>query len=127
MMGVVARTAEELHGAAVDLVNRGKVAAARRMLASAAEAAVDANLRARIAGTMAYALARVGEVLEAEGVNMARDAAAVLARDPFLAGLAASGQAEGMASLGRAVGEARRSRLALEERAGFTARPEAWW
>lgn len=66
MMGVVARTAEELHGAAVDLVNRGKVAAARRMLASAAEAAVDANLRARIAGTMAYALARVGEVAEAE-------------------------------------------------------------
>jgi Ti-type conjugative transfer relaxase TraA len=62
------------------------------------------------------ALARAGAVLEAEGVNMARDAATVLARDPSLAGLTAGGQAEGVAVFGRAVGEARRGRLALEER-----------
>jgi len=70
------------------------------------------------------ALARAGEALEAEGVNMARDAAAVLARDPSLAGLAAGGQVEGVAPFGRAVGEARRSRQALEERGRAAVR--AW-
>jgi len=70
------------------------------------------------------ALARAGTVLEGEGVNMARDAAAVLARDPSLAGLAAGGQVEGVVSFGRAVGEARRSRLALEERGRAAVR--AW-
>ena len=70
------------------------------------------------------ALVQAGEALEGEGVNMARDAAAVLARDPSLAGLAAGGSAEGAARFGRGVGEARRSRQALEERGRAAVR--AW-
>jgi Ti-type conjugative transfer relaxase TraA len=62
------------------------------------------------------ALARAGKVLEAEGASMARDAVAVLTRDPSLAGLAAGGRAADVALFGRAVGQERRSRQALEER-----------
>ncbi|KAA9107882.1 CHAT domain-containing protein [Microbacterium rhizomatis] len=64
----MARTAEDLHSAAVELVNRGRVAAARRMLSRAAVATDDPNLRARIAGTWAYALSRIGELGEAERI-----------------------------------------------------------
>ncbi len=62
------------------------------------------------------ALARAGAMLEREGTNLTRDAAAALARNPSLAGLAASGDKEDVAPLGRAVGQERQGRLALEER-----------
>jgi len=70
------------------------------------------------------ALARAGEALEAEGVGMARDAAVVLARSPWLAAAAAAGQAEEVALLGRVVGQERRERQALEERGRAAVR--AW-
>ncbi len=57
--------AEELYLRGVDLANRGRYAQAQRVLASAekAEAVVDdVDLQARIAGTTAYVLARLGDV-----------------------------------------------------------------
>ena len=61
------------------------------------------------------ALQRAGAVLEREGVNLARDASAALARHPGLAAAAGARQ-EGVDELRQAVGEERRGRLALEER-----------
>lgn len=50
----------------MDLVNRGRFDDAAGVLATAAIDAEDANLRARIAGTKAYVLARTGHVGQAE-------------------------------------------------------------
>lgn len=71
----MSRSAEELHRAAVDLLNQGRVGEAERAL-SGAERALgpaerggdDASLRARIAGTRAYAMARRGDLAGAERV-----------------------------------------------------------
>ncbi|MFT4220463.1 MAG: CHAT domain-containing protein [Microbacterium sp.] len=60
------RTAKELHAAAVDLVNQGKLTAAARALAMAADRADDDDLRARIDGTIALASAGMGWVSDAE-------------------------------------------------------------
>ena len=57
------------HRRGVDLANRGRYSNARRVLASAyeaAETAGDVNLMARVAGTAAYVLARIGDVDEGE-------------------------------------------------------------
>lgn len=62
------RSADELHRQAVDLVNRGRFDAATEALDHAGAVAVDANLRARIAGTRAYVLARTGHVPDAERI-----------------------------------------------------------
>lgn len=62
------RSAEELHRQAVDLVNRGRFDAAAEVLGLAEQTAEEANLRARIAGTRAYVLARTGHVTEAERI-----------------------------------------------------------
>lgn len=60
------RSADELHRQAVDLVNRGRFDAASDVLSRAAVGASDPNLRARIAGTQAYVMARTGHVGDAE-------------------------------------------------------------
>ncbi|MET0297224.1 MAG: tetratricopeptide repeat protein, partial [Microbacterium sp.] len=57
--------ADRLYDRGVDLVNQGRYAAARRALAAAAEAAAsagDADLAARVDGTTAYLLARLGDI-----------------------------------------------------------------
>lgn len=59
------RSAEVLHREGVELANRGRYADARRRLSQAAGLTDDPDLRGRIAGTHAYALARMGEVAEA--------------------------------------------------------------
>ena len=59
------RSADVLHREAVDLVNKGRHAQARRLLVRAAATTEDPDLLGRIAGTHAYALARTGEVAEA--------------------------------------------------------------
>nr|WP_211160202.1 CHAT domain-containing protein [Microbacterium sp. MF43] len=51
---------------AVDLVNRGRFDAATELLESADRLADDVNVRARIAGTRAYVMARTGHVADAE-------------------------------------------------------------
>jgi len=61
----VGPTAEDLYERGVLLANRGSYAQARRTLAIAATKAADAGdveLQARIAGTTAYVLARLGDV-----------------------------------------------------------------
>lgn len=68
-------SADDLHRQAVDLVNRGRFDAAAEALDRAVGEATDANLRARIAGTQAYLLARTGHVAEAE--RICRDALAL--------------------------------------------------
>ncbi|MGL4257876.1 MAG: CHAT domain-containing protein [Microbacterium sp.] len=60
------RSADELHRQAVDLVNRGRFDAAAEALARAQEGTDDPNVRARIAGTRAYVMARTGHVGDAE-------------------------------------------------------------
>lgn len=75
------RSADELHRQAVDLVNHGSFDAAAGVLREAAAGAGDdANLRARIAGTDAYIMARTGRVAEAESV--CRDALAIEGLSP---------------------------------------------
>lgn len=69
------RSADELHQQAVDLVNRGRFDAAAEALAHAASLAGEPNLRARIAGTQAYLMARTGHVADAE--RTCRDALAI--------------------------------------------------
>lgn len=69
------RSADELHRQAVDLVNRGRFDAAADALARAVADADDPNLRARIAGTQAYVMARTGHVAEAE--RICREALAI--------------------------------------------------
>ena len=64
----MAASPESLHAAAVELVNRGRLAAARRLLDAAAERAEDVNLRARIMGTLALIQARSGALAEAEAM-----------------------------------------------------------
>src|SRR5690606_10391046 len=62
----VARSAKTLHAAAVELANRGRFTQAKRLLENAASLDTDANLRARIAGTLAFIQARDGALAEAE-------------------------------------------------------------
>ncbi|HYJ50905.1 MAG TPA: CHAT domain-containing protein [Microbacterium sp.] len=64
----MARSAKALHAAAVELANRGRFASAKRLLENAAsfDVDVDVNLRARIAGTLAFIQARAGALAEAE-------------------------------------------------------------
>jgi Ti-type conjugative transfer relaxase TraA len=62
------------------------------------------------------ALAQARALLEQDGPNLARDAAAALRRQPGLLAGAAAGQGEAVAALGRAVGIERRERQALEAR-----------
>lgn len=67
-MGIGGEAAAK-HRRGVDLANRGRYSNARRVLAAAyeaAEAAGDVNLMARIVGTVAYVLARLGDVDEGE-------------------------------------------------------------
>ncbi len=59
--GRVARSAESLHLQAVDQTNRGRLAEAQRLLVRAAERTDEPDLEARIAGTRALILARVGK------------------------------------------------------------------
>ncbi|HWM16490.1 MAG TPA: CHAT domain-containing protein [Microbacterium sp.] len=62
----MARSAKTLHAAAVELANRGRFTQAKRLLENAASLDTDANLRARIAGTLAFIQARDGALAEAE-------------------------------------------------------------
>lgn len=55
-----------LHREAVELVNRGQLARAQRLLARADSRSDDVNLSARIRGTQAYILARRGDLATAE-------------------------------------------------------------
>ena len=59
------RSPEQLHRRAVDAANSGRYADARRLLAQAAAATSDPDLRGRIAGTLAWTLARTGSLAEA--------------------------------------------------------------
>lgn len=61
----MARSAKQLHTAAVALANRGEFFAAKRMLESAQALDADVNLRARILGTLAFMHARTGSIAEA--------------------------------------------------------------
>jgi tetratricopeptide (TPR) repeat protein len=84
---VVARNAEQLHAAAVDYAHRGRYAAARSALDRAAASTSDPDLRARIAGTLAYVLGQNGSMAEAEQLcrealaapDISRHTAAILA------------------------------------------------
>lgn len=67
-------SAAELHRRGVDQANRRHYAAALRTLAAAASRTDDPDLRARIAGTRAYALGQTGQPDAAE--RMCRDALA---------------------------------------------------
>ena len=60
--------AGDLHRRAVDLVNYGRYAEARRLLITAIDRADDVDLRARAMGTLAYVMARTGEPSAAEQV-----------------------------------------------------------
>lgn len=60
------RSADQLRQQAVDLVNRGRFDAATELLESADRLTDDVNVRARIAGTRAYVMARTGHVADAE-------------------------------------------------------------
>ena len=80
-------TADHLHARGVELTNRGRLTAARRALREAAARATSAEERARIAGTLAYVLARTGHPDEAErlcrealgaGAELSAESAAVL-------------------------------------------------
>ncbi|MDO9062961.1 MAG: hypothetical protein Q7U41_00125, partial [Microbacterium sp.] len=64
----MARMAGDLHRRAVDLVNYGRYAEARRLLITAIDRADDVDLRARAMGTLAYVMARTGEPSAAEQV-----------------------------------------------------------
>lgn len=64
----MARTAQELHREAVELVNRGRLTAAIRALTAAARRTDDPDLRARIDGTLALATARTGQVADGEAM-----------------------------------------------------------
>lgn len=70
----MARTARQLHAAAVELANRGQFLAAKRMLETATSLDADVNLRARILGTLAFMHARTGSIADAE--KMCADALA---------------------------------------------------
>lgn len=70
----LAARARELYRRARELADQRRFAQARRLLTEAAEAAPDADLRARIAGTTAYVLAQTGE--QDEGEQLVRDALA---------------------------------------------------
>ncbi|MGV9195251.1 CHAT domain-containing protein [Microbacterium sp. MC2] len=61
-------SAEELYQRALDNGNRGRYAASRRLLATAAERATDPDLRARIAGTQAYLASHGGAPDSAEAL-----------------------------------------------------------
>lgn len=58
--------AEDLHQRGLVMSNRRRYEQARRLLAKAAQAADDPDLRARIDGTLAYVLAQTGNPAEAE-------------------------------------------------------------
>ena len=58
--------AESLHREAIERANRGEMVLAQRLLRQAESLTADANLRARIAGTLAVTQARMGSVRLAE-------------------------------------------------------------
>ncbi|MEV7611037.1 CHAT domain-containing protein [Microbacterium sp. NPDC089320] len=62
-------SALELHQRGVDAANSRRFAQARRALTAASARTDDADLRARIDGTMAYVLAQTGEPAEAEKLS----------------------------------------------------------
>lgn len=59
---------ESLHASAIDLANRGRLAAAERILHRVAARTDDSNLSAHIAGTLALTLARRGAIADAERI-----------------------------------------------------------
>jgi tetratricopeptide (TPR) repeat protein len=61
-------SASELHRRGVEAANARRFAAARRALGAAADRTDDADLRARIDGTMAYVLAQTGRPTDAEAL-----------------------------------------------------------
>lgn len=62
-------SAVELHQRGVDAANARRFAQARRALTAASARTEDADLRARIDGTMAYVLAQTGQPSEAEALS----------------------------------------------------------
>lgn len=64
-------SAAELHQRGVDAANSRRFAQARRALTTASARTDDADLRARIDGTMAYVLAQTGQPAEAERLSRA--------------------------------------------------------
>lgn len=62
-------SALELHQRGVDAANSRRFAQARRALTAASARTDDADLRARIDGTMAYVLAQTGQPVEAERLS----------------------------------------------------------
>ncbi|KHK99589.1 hypothetical protein LK09_02985 [Microbacterium mangrovi] len=62
----MARGAAELHRLALEAVNRGDIARARRLLVSAAGLEADGDTHARILGTLAYVHSQTGRLSEAE-------------------------------------------------------------
>ena len=64
------RSAESLHRDAVELTNRGRLAAAERLLMRADAEAEDRNLQARIAGTWALVHAKRGDLSLAEDIAL---------------------------------------------------------
>lgn len=64
----------------MELVNRGRLNSARRLLLAAAERTAEVNLRARITGTLALVTARLGAL--AEGQLMCEEALAQPGLDP---------------------------------------------
>ncbi|MBN9175371.1 MAG: hypothetical protein J0I70_14595, partial [Microbacterium sp.] len=67
----MARSADELHRDAVELVNRGRFSEARRLLQAAERRAKDPDVAGRVAGTLAYLTARSGAVAEATRICQA--------------------------------------------------------
>ncbi|MBN9155098.1 MAG: CHAT domain-containing protein [Microbacterium sp.] len=67
----MARSADELHRDAVELVNRGRFSEARRLLQAAERRANDPDVAGRVAGTLAYLTARSGAVAEATRICQA--------------------------------------------------------
>ncbi|KJL45250.1 CHAT domain protein [Microbacterium terrae] len=85
-MSPMGTSAASLHREAVDLANQGRLATAERALARAAGLTDDADLSARILGTLAVIRARTGDVGEAErlcleamdGTGLSRETVAIL-------------------------------------------------
>lgn len=62
----MARGAAELHTVALEAVNRGDIARARRLLVTASGLEADGDVHARILGTLAYVHSQSGSLREAE-------------------------------------------------------------
>ena len=67
----MARSADEQHPDAVELVNHGRLSQARRLLQAAERRANDPDVAGRVAGTLAYLTARSGAVAEATRICQA--------------------------------------------------------